>query len=303
MSKGVAVRTIPGAVLLFTIFLWPTLGSAQDRFFDSGGVQIRYMEQGSGEPIVLVHGYTSNVEENWVDHGVMGNLAKDHRVIAFDLRGHGKSGKPHDSTKYGAELSRDIVRLMDRLDIARAHVVGYSFGASITAKLLTTNPERFLTATLGGSSGRRNWTEQNARNDEAEAEELERGLPYRSVWLRIWPTDQPPPSEEALREASRQRVAMNDPLAHAAMVRARQGEAVTDAQMAAVRVPALAIVGSADGALVGVKALNAAWPALKVMVVEGATHWGERGVLSRQEFIQAIRTFIAAHTTGLTTGK
>ena len=62
--------------------------SAQDKFFDSNGVRIRYLDQGSGEPVLLIHGYTRSIDTNWIDTGVFENLARDHRVIAFDLRGH-----------------------------------------------------------------------------------------------------------------------------------------------------------------------------------------------------------------------
>jgi pimeloyl-ACP methyl ester carboxylesterase len=112
-------------VFLFTLV--PTIVSAQDKFFDSSGVQIRYIEQGTGEPVVLIHGYASSIERSWIEPGVLPNLARDHRVIAFDLRGHGKSGKPKDPKAYGTEMGQDAVRLMDHLKIQRAHIVGYSW--------------------------------------------------------------------------------------------------------------------------------------------------------------------------------
>ncbi len=69
-------------------------------------------------------------------------------------------------------MGQDVVRLLDHLKIARAHIVGYSMGAGITAKLLTTNPDRFLTAKLGGAAGRQNWTTQDEAAADAEAVEL-----------------------------------------------------------------------------------------------------------------------------------
>jgi hypothetical protein len=56
---------------------------AQDQWFNSNGVQIRYIEQGSGEPVLLIHGYTASIETNWINTGVFQNLAKDHRVVAL----------------------------------------------------------------------------------------------------------------------------------------------------------------------------------------------------------------------------
>ena len=273
----------------------PTAVSAQDKYFDSNGVRIRYVDQGSGQPVVLVHGYTSNIERGWIDSGVLGNLAKDHRVIALDLRGHGKSGKPHDPKAYGAEMGQDVVRLLDHLEIGRAHIVGYSLGAIITAKLVTTNPDRFLTVTLGGHSGVRSWTPQNEQAAEAGATELESGIPFRSLILAVAPTDEAKPTDEAIRKRSHELVALNDPAALAAYNRSRRALVATDTQMAAVRVPVLGAIGSADAGLVGMKELKTILPALKVVVIDGATHAGERGATRRSEFVNAIREFIAAH--------
>ncbi|MEJ7767187.1 MAG: alpha/beta fold hydrolase [Chitinophagaceae bacterium] len=130
---------------------------AQDKFFNSNGLQIHYLEQGTGVPVVLVHGRGGSLQ-SWIDSGVLLNLAKDHRVIALDCRGHGKSSKPHDPKQYGQEMALDILRLLDHLAIGKAHIIGYSLGGNITAQLLVIHPERFLTATLAGAAGRFQWT-------------------------------------------------------------------------------------------------------------------------------------------------
>ena len=82
----------------------------------------------------------------------------------------------------------------------------------------------------------------------------------------------------------------------AAALLARQS-APADADIAAVRVPTMAILGSADPALPRVKALKKRWPALKVVVVAGATHSARhpRTLLTRQEFTAEVRAFIASH--------
>jgi len=279
------------------IALMSTAVCAQDKYFDSNGVRIRYLDQGSGQPIVLIHGYTSNVERSWMDTGVFANLVKDYRVIALDCRGHGKSDKPRDPRAYGGEMGQDVVRLLDLLKIARAHIVGYSMGGNITAQLLTTNPDRFITATLGGASGRREaWGAQSEQAAEEEAVELENGIPFRSLILRIAPIDEPKPTDEAIRQRSQAMVAVNDTAALAAFMRGRRAQLVTDAQMAAVQVSTLGIVGSADPNLTGMNSLKTIWPGLKVIIIEGATHAGERGAQRRPEFVNAIREFITAHT-------
>ena len=271
------------------------LVAAQDQFFDSDGVRIRYVDQGSGQPVVLIHGYTGSIA-GWVETGVLPNLAKDYRVIALDCRGHGQSDKPHDPQSYGIHMGQDVVRLLDHLNITRAHIVGYSMGAGITAKLLTTHPDRFLTATLGGAAGRHNWTAQDAAAAEAEAVELEQGLPFRSLILRTAPTDQPKPTEEAIQAISQRILGRNDRLALAALVRRRGEQTVSEVQMAAVQVPTLGLIGSADANLAAMNRLKSVLPALKVVVIEGATHGGARGALRRPEFVDNLRAFLAAHT-------
>lgn len=276
--------------------LAPGLVSAEDQFFESGGVRIRYVDQGRGEPLLLAHGYTNAIERNWIETGVLANLAKDHRVIALDMRGHGKSDKPHGPESYGEEMAKDVLRLLDHLGIKRAHIVGYSFGGRLTAKLLTTNPERFITATLVGSSGQRGWTDESARGMEAQAKELESSsVPYRTMVRVTTGRDEPEPTEEAIRRGSQEIATRNDPLAHAAMLRGIRGLSVTNTQLSAVKVPTLAIVGTADRAFPGVQELKAAWPELQVVIVDGATHWGDRGIVVRPELSAALRAFIAEH--------
>jgi len=294
MTRFVRLMLILLALFALHLFALDRV-SAQDQFFDSNGVRIRYVEQGSGPPVVLLHGFSGNLDASWVETGVLPNLATDYRVIAFDSRGHGKSDKPHDPQSYGLQMGQDVVRLLDHLHIARAHIVGHSMGAGITAKLLTTNPDRFLTATLSGAAGRQHWTPENAAAAEVEAVEFEQGVPFRSVILRNAPTDQPKPTEEQIQAESQRRLARNDRLAMAAIVRSRGEQTVSAAEMAAVQVPTLGIIGSADGNLAAMQQFAAVLPMLKVVVIDGATHSGTLGVTRRPEFVENVRAFTAAH--------
>ena len=93
--------------------------AAEDQYFDSNGVKIHYVVEGAGEPVVLVHGFTANIQLQWGMPGIITKLAKDYQVIALDNRGHGKSDKPHDPEKYGPEMINDVIRLMDHLNIKK----------------------------------------------------------------------------------------------------------------------------------------------------------------------------------------
>jgi pimeloyl-ACP methyl ester carboxylesterase len=265
--------------------------AVQDRYFDSAGVRLRYVEAGEGEPVILLHGYTSDLEAQWVDSGVFSRLARRHRVIAFDARGHGRSGRPYEPQAYGAEMGRDVVRLLDHLGLARAHIVGYSMGAHIVAQLLTVHPERFVTAALGGATGRRNWTPADDRRVEIEAAEMEQGS-LATQLLRLWPEHQPQPSAHVLAALSADLLKGQDPRALAALRRSNRAQAVTDEQLASVRVPVLGIVGSVDGYLADFHTLRALVPRMRFAVIDGATH-GE--VPHRPEFVRTLEAFLHEH--------
>ncbi|ODR94588.1 alpha/beta hydrolase [Methyloceanibacter stevinii] len=120
--------------------------------FDSDGVRIAYLDEGSGDPILLIHGFASNVGTNWVDPQWVRTLTQDgRRVIALDNRGHGQSDKLYDPERYGApEMAEDAIRLLDHLGIDRVDVLGYSMGARIAAFLAFAHPDRVRSIVFGG---------------------------------------------------------------------------------------------------------------------------------------------------------
>jgi pimeloyl-ACP methyl ester carboxylesterase len=268
---------------------------AVDRVFDSNGVQIRYVEQGQGSPVVLLHGYTGTLERHWINPGVFAALARDHRAIAIDCRGHGKSEKPADPKAYGAEMGQDVVRLLDHLKLPRAHIVGFSMGAIIVGHLVTTDPDRFITATLVAHHAVYQWTEADAQEAKESAEELEGGTPFKSLVIGFTPAGKPVPSDEEIRKLMAPVVAANDLNALAAYNRGRPGLVATSQALSAVRVPTLGIIGSGDPAVDNMRALASLMSALKLIVVDGAEHSGERGIMRRPEFLAALREFLAAH--------
>lgn len=120
--------------------------------FDSDGVEIAFIDEGEGEPILLIHGFASNVEVNWVSTRWVSTLNNaGYRVIAMDNRGHGASEKLYDVEAYGAPLmAGDARRLLDHLGLERADVMGYSMGARISAFLSLQSPERVRSAVFAG---------------------------------------------------------------------------------------------------------------------------------------------------------
>jgi pimeloyl-ACP methyl ester carboxylesterase len=123
--------------------------------FTHDNVEIHYLDQGDGAshpPIVLVHGFASNAQINWVYPGWVSELTRSgRRVIALDNRGHGQSSKLYDPAAYHTGIMAEDVRaLMDHLGITRADVMGYSMGARICAFLALRHPDRVHAVILGG---------------------------------------------------------------------------------------------------------------------------------------------------------
>jgi pimeloyl-ACP methyl ester carboxylesterase len=265
---------------------------AQDRYADFNGIKIRYIDRGKGEAIVLLHGGTSSLE-SWVNTGVVQNLEKDYRVIAFDARGAGKSDKPRDPAQYGRQQALDVVRLLDALKIERAHIIGFSLGGSTVAQLLTLHPERFLTATQVAAAGRSPAAAADPRI-EVEAAEIEKECISRSRLYRQAPPNAKP-TEEVYRKRMEQCRADPDfnQYSTAASLRGYRDQAVTPEQMKAVKVPTLGIVGTLDHTLLEMQELKQLRPDMKLVLLEGVSHTGTTGIQSQPALVVEIRTFIA----------
>lgn len=120
--------------------------------FSHGSVDLAYLDEGEGEPIVLVHGFASSKEVNWVQPGWVTTLTQgSRRVIALDNRGHGQSTKLYDPADYHTNhMAEDVRALLDHLGIGRADILGYSMGARIAAFLAYAHLERVRSAIVGG---------------------------------------------------------------------------------------------------------------------------------------------------------
>jgi pimeloyl-ACP methyl ester carboxylesterase len=127
-----------------------SIAAPESQFFEAKGVRIHYLIEGTGEPVVLIHGLDSSARMNWQAPGIIDVLAKDHQVVALDLPGYGESDKPNDPAAYGIRWVEDVILLLDHLKIQKAHVVGYSMGGMVALKLVAEHPDRVLSGTLGG---------------------------------------------------------------------------------------------------------------------------------------------------------
>ncbi|MUL42468.1 alpha/beta fold hydrolase [Streptomonospora sp. PA3] len=132
-----------------------------------------------GVPVLLVHGFGSDFELNWVRTGWTRALA-DLPVAGCDLRGHGGSGKPHDAASYtpGA-LVGDLVALLDALGTEQCDVVGYSLGARLAWELALAHPARVRRAVLAGFGPRDAFA--GADLDDLESDDSAFGQVYRAA--------------------------------------------------------------------------------------------------------------------------
>ncbi|MDQ6902027.1 MAG: alpha/beta hydrolase [Bacteroidota bacterium] len=119
-------------------------------FYSFDGTKIYYEVRGKGEPVLLVHGFIVN-STSWKRAAIYNDLLNSgYKVIVLDMRGNGKSDKPHDSLAYDNDAeAKDIIGLLSFLKIKQYNVVGYSRGSIITARLLVMD-NRIKDAVLGG---------------------------------------------------------------------------------------------------------------------------------------------------------
>jgi pimeloyl-ACP methyl ester carboxylesterase len=250
--------------------------------FTSSGVEINYIDEGSGPAIVLVHGFASSLQGNWRSTGVIDALVGNgRRVVALDCRGHGKSGKPYEPSAYeGAAMSDDVLALMDHLRIDVADLMGYSMGGMISATLLVRHPERFRSVILAGvGDAVVNGGRPRART-EAIADAMEA------------PAGAPPSADERARgfRAFAERNG-NDLEALAAMQRADRG-GYDPALLGKVQTPVMVLIGEGDTLAGPGDALKAAIPGAELAVVPG----DHLTAVGQAPYRDAVLRFLAAHS-------
>lgn len=145
------------------------------RRIEANGLSYHVETAGEGAPLLLLHGFTGSAAA-W--HPFLPDWSRRFRTVAVDLPGHGRTGAPRDSARYRTEAAvDDLCRLMDRLSIGRAAVLGYSMGGRLALSLAMLRPERVAALILESSSpGLASAEERVARvkQDEALADRIER---------------------------------------------------------------------------------------------------------------------------------
>ena len=226
--------------------------------FKHGEVEIAFLDEGAGEPIVLVHGFASTKEVNWVNPGWVATLTRaGRRAIALDNRGHGASSKLYDPAAYhSAMMAQDVRALLDHLSIERADVMGYSMGARITAFLAVNHPARVRSVVFGGLGLR---LVEGVGQSERIAEAMEA------------------PSLAAVRDPTGRMFRSfaehtnSDLKALAACIRGNR-QTLSREQVAGIRVPVLVAVGTEDKVAGSAQELAALIPGARALDIPNRDH-------------------------------
>jgi pimeloyl-ACP methyl ester carboxylesterase len=226
--------------------------------FSSDGVKIAYTVEGAGEPILLIHGFASNIKANWGDTRWIEFLANhDFRVIAINNRGHGASEKLYDPEAYtGPIMAEDARRLLDHLGLARADVMGYSMGARIAAFLALAHPDRVRSAIFAGLGA-------NMIHGVGDPR------PIASALLADDPSEIMDMNARAFRTFADQ--TKSDRRALAACIMASR-DRIPGEDLATLRVPVLVAVGTEDGIAGPAKPLADAIPGAEALDIPGRDH-------------------------------
>lgn len=226
--------------------------------FQSDGVEIAYIDEGAGDPVLLIHGFASNSQINWVDTGWMRTLTQaGWRAIAYDNRGHGQSQKLYEIKDYGAPLmAEDARRLLDHLGLPRADVMGYSMGARITAFLTMTHPDRVRSAIFAGLG-------INMVRGLAGTGPIAHALEAPSI------DDVTNPTARTFRAFAEQ--TRSDLKALAVCIRSAR-QPITAAQVATIARPVLVAVGSDDVIGGSARDLAALIPGAEALEIPGRDH-------------------------------
>lgn len=247
--------------------------------FSSQGIAIAYQVHGEGRPILLIHGFASSAEVNWVATGWVDTLVKaGYQAIALDNRGHGRSRKLYDPQLYFArEMANDARRLLDQLGIARLPVIGYSMGARIASFLALDHPERVAALVLGGMG-------LNLVTGLADSEPIIAALTAETLSEVTHPTGR------QFRIFAEHTGADRAALA-ACMINSRQPMAEADVRRIAV--PALVAVGEEDTMAGDPAALAALLPQAEAFVIPRRDHMRATG---DKAFKSAALEFLARQT-------
>jgi pimeloyl-ACP methyl ester carboxylesterase len=242
------------------------------------GVSIYYEVHGSGPPLLLTHGYSST-SAMW--HGQIEALSKHHKLVLWDMRGHGQSDYPDDPAAYSEALTiADMAALLDEIGANNAIIGGLSLGGYMSLAFYRAHPQR-VRALLIIDTGP-GFKKDDAR-DAWNKRAFETGERFEREGLAV------------LKAGSRERstVTHRDALglARAARGMLTQRDARVIELLPNIKVPSLVVVGADDAPFLAASDYMAAKiPAAKKVVIPAAGH--AVNIDQPQAFIEAVLPFL-----------
>lgn len=256
-------------------------------YFEHAGCQLHFEDRGRGEPVLLVHGLGSSIQdwEYQIPH-----LIRTHRVIALDLRGHGRSGKPRE--RYSMQgFASDVAALIEHLGLPSVHLVGISMGGMIGFQLGVDRPELLRSLTIVNSA-----PEVKPRNPAewwqvAKRWSLSRLLSMQTIGKGLGRLLFPRPEQAELRTKVEQRWPQNDKRSYLASLDAIIGWGVRE-RLKAITCPTLVISADRDYTPVALKQAYVAEMAnARLLVIEQSRH--ATPMDQPQRFNTALDEFLA----------
>ena len=231
--------------------------------FNSDGVEIAFDVWGEGPPILLIHGFASNMNVNWVSTGWVKTLvATGRQVIAIDNRGHGQSEKLYDSALYSAPImADDAARLLRHLKIEKTDVMGYSMGARISAFLTMEHPNMVRRAVFAGLASRMitGVGGSDAIAEALEAEDRPLNVDRAAMAFRIF-------AEQT----------KSDLKALSACIRSSRVK-IKEEALAAIKIPVLVVAGEMDDVAGKVSGLTSIIPGSRGVTLPNRNHMNSVG--------------------------
>jgi 3-oxoadipate enol-lactonase len=233
------------------------------------GTRLHFESAGNGPPVVLIHGLS---DDHTLWRYMAPALAERYRVISVDVRGHGRSAKPHAPLEV-ATLADDVVALLDWLQIDKAVLVGLSMGGGISQTTAIRHPERVRAlALLSTSSSFPESTRERFRY-RAEVAERDGIAPLLDSMVERWFTPEFVAARPDEVARTREVVLANDPLAFAAACRANAARDWTG-DLDRITCPVLVLAGERDpGSATGsAETFRERLSDVEVHLVQGASH-------------------------------
>src|ERR1700730_7598495 len=243
------------------------------------GVDIYYEAHGSGPTLLLTHGYSST-SAMW--QGQIEALSRHHKLVLWDMRGHGQSDYPRDPMAYSEALTvADIAALLDEVGAGKAIVGGLSLGAYMSLAFYRAHPER-VRALLIIDTGP-GFKKDDAR-ETWNKRARETGDRFEREGLEVLKSASPERSGVSHRDASG--------LARAARGMLTQRDARVIELLPDIKVPSLVVVGADDAPFLAASDYMAAKiPGARKAVIAAAGH--AVNIDQPQPFIEAVLPFLA----------